>query len=276
MSAISCLIDRPHYGTTYNKGAAPGYYESARMWDLCDLIGAELQSYGAKVGYTRTNKAKDMDLEERGRMAKGYTFLLSPHSNASDDPKTSYVVAMYQVDDHCGEMDEVSKALAKALATNVAKLMGAKAQTWATKSAHDRDGNGYKDDYYGVLRGAHSVHVPAVIIENGFHTNPNQAKWLMKDTNLKKLAKVIAETIAEFYGLKKEASAAPAKTEFKVQIKSKTLRIRSGAGTNHKVVCKVHKGEVYTITKTNDKGTWGRLKSGKGWICIKDTYVKKI
>ena len=169
MSAISCLIDRPHYGTTYNKGAAPGYYESARMWDLCDLIGAELQSYGAKVGYTRTNKAKDMDLEERGRMAKGYTFLLSPHSNASDDPKTSYVVAMYQVDDHCGEMDEVSKALAKALATNVAKLMGAKAQTWATKSAHDRDGNGYKDDYYGVLRGAHSVHVPAVIIENGFH-----------------------------------------------------------------------------------------------------------
>ena len=276
MSTISCLIDRPHYGTTYNKGAAPGYYESARMWDLCDLIGAELKSYGVKVGYTRTNKAKDMDLEERGRMAKGYTFLLSPHTNASDDPETSYVVAMYQVDDNCGEMDEVSKALAKALATNVAKLMGAKAQTWATKSAHDRDGNGYKDDYFGVLRGAHSVHVPTVIIENGFHTNPDQAKWLMVDSNLRKLAEVIAKTIADFYGLKNEASAAPAKTEFKVQIKSKTLRIRSGAGTNHAIIGKVRRGEIYTITKTNTAGTWGRLKSGAGWICIKDTYVKKI
>ena len=264
---VSFLIDRPHYTERYNKGAAPGYYESARMWDLCDLIGAELKSYGARVGYTRTNKAKDMDLEERGRMAKDYTFLLSPHSNASDDPKTSYVVAMYQVDDHCGEMDEVSKALAKALATNVAKLMGAKAQTWATKSAHDRDGNGYKDDYYGVLRGAHSVHVPAVIIENGFHTNPNQAKWLMKDTNLKKLGVVIAETIAEFYGLTKT-------TEFDVKIKVKTLRIRAGAGTEHKIVGKVKRGQICHITKTNEKGTWGRTDNG--WICIKPTYCERI
>ena len=267
MSDISVMIDRPHYGSTYNKGAAPGYYESDRMWDLCDLIGTELKSYGVKVGYTRTNKAKDMDLEQRGRMAKGYTFLISPHSNADDNPNTNYVVAMYQVDDNCGEMDEVSRALAKALSTNVAQLMGAKAQTWATKSSHDRDNNGYKDDYYGVLRGAHAVKVPAVIIENGFHTNPAQAKWLMKDANLKKLAKVIAETIADYYGLTKTA-------EFDVKIKVKTLRVRAGAGTEHKIIGKVKRGQICHVTKVNAEGTWGRTDNG--WICIKGTYVEKI
>ena len=71
MCEISCMLDYPHYGERYNKGAAPGYYESGRMWDLCDLITAELKAYGIKVGRTRTNKAKDMDLEERGRKAKG-------------------------------------------------------------------------------------------------------------------------------------------------------------------------------------------------------------
>ena len=276
MSNVDFVVDRGHYGSRYNKGAASGYYESDRMWILGDYVTTELKAYGIKVIHTRTNKAMDLDLEARGRKAKGSAGLVSLHTNADSNPKTNYVVAMYQVDDNCGEMDEKSKALANALATNVAKLMGAKAQTWATKSSHDRDNNGCKDDYYGVLRGAHAVKVPAVILECGFHTNPAQANWLMKDANLKKLAKVIAETIADFYGVKKTTPTTPTKNEFTVQVKVKTLRIRAGAGTEHKIVGKVKKGEIYTIVKTNEKGTWGRLKSGVGWICITGTYVKKI
>lgn len=33
-------------------------------------------------------------------------------------------------------------------------------------------------------------------------------------------------------------------------------------------------GTVYTIVET--QGTWGKLKSGAGWICVSDKYVKKI
>ena len=260
----------------YNKGAVAEYFEGDIVWDIHKRVMKYLNAYGIDVKGTRDDIKKDLDLEARGRKAKGDDFFLSLHTNAADDPDVDYVVAMHFVDDNCGPIDEESKALAKALASAVAKLMGVKAQTWSAKSSHDRDKNGYKDDYYGVLRGAHAVKVVAVILECGFHTNPKQAAWLMIAANREKLAKVIADTIAEFYGLKKEASAAPAKTEFKVQIKSKTLRVRSGAGTEHKIVGKVKRGEIYTITKTNEKGTWGRLKSGAGWICIKDTYVKKI
>ena len=276
MSNVDFVVDRGHYGSRYNKGAVTGYYESDRMWKLGGYVTTELEDYGVKVIPTRTNKEKDLDLEVRGRKAKGSAGLVSLHTNADDNPNTNYVVAMYQVDDNCGEMDEKSKELAAALANNVAKLMGAKAQTWATKSGHDRDGNGYRDDYYGVLRGAHAVKVPAVILECGFHSNTTQAKWLMKDANLKRLAKVIAETIADFCGVKKTAQTTPTKSEFTVQIKSKTLRIRAGAGTEHKIVGKVKRGEIYTIVKTDGKGTWGRLKSGAGWICIKDTYIKRV
>ena len=260
----------------YNKGAVAGYFEGDIAWDIHKRVMKHLNAYGIDVKGTRDDIKKDLDLEARGRKAKGDDFFLSLHTNAASDPDVDYVVAMHFVDDNCGPIDEESKALAKALSSAVAKLMGVKAQTWSTKSSHDRDKNGHKDDYYGVLRGAHAVKVVAVILECGFHTNPKQAAWLMIAANREKLAKVIADTIAEFYGLKKEASAAPAKTEFKVQIKSKTLRIRTGAGTEHKIVGKVKRGEIYTIVKTNKKGTWGKLKSDVGWICIKDTYVKKI
>ena len=261
-------IDAGHYGL-YNPGAIKGYYESQRMWKLHLLLKKALEEYGIEVITTRANQRADLDLYERGRKAKGCDAFISLHSNAASAESVNYVVCMHQIDDNC-KMDDTSKALAKKLATCVAGIMGAKAQTWSTKGSYDRDGNGYKDDYYGVLRGAHAVKVPGVIIEHGFHTNKAQADWLMKDANLQKLADAEAAAIAEFFGVEKKP------TEFKVEVKVKTLRIRSGAGTEHKIVGKVKRGEVYTITKTNDKGTWGRLKSGKGWICIKDTYVKKI
>lgn len=60
---------------------------------------------------------------------------------------------------------------------------------------------------------------------------------------------------------------------FKVKIICKELNVRAGAGTNNKVVCTVKKSEVFTITKTAAGGTWGKLKSGKGWISLNKNYV---
>lgn len=34
------------------------------------------------------------------------------------------------------------------------------------------------------------------------------------------------------------------------------------------------KGIVYTIVETH--GSWGKLKSGAGWICVSDKYVKRV
>lgn len=199
---IVCL-DAGHYGKYNRSPVVPEYYESDMNWKLHLLLKAELEKYVIQVKTTRADKAKDLAHEARGKASKDCDLFISLHSNAADAESTKYVVAMYQVDDNCGEMDEQSKAFAAKIAKTVGEVMGLPYQTWSTKSSSDRDGNGYKDDYYGVLRGAHTVHTPGVIIEHGFHTNTATTKWLLVDSNLKKLAEAEAKTIAEWFDVEK-------------------------------------------------------------------------
>ena len=57
-----------------------------------------------------------------------------------------------------------------------------------------------------------------------------------------------------------------------VRVTADVLNIRKDAGTNHPVVGKIRKNEVYTIV--DEKNGWGKLKSGVGWISLE--YVDKI
>lgn len=52
------------------------------------------------------------------------------------------------------------------------------------------------------------------------------------------------------------------------------LNIRQGPGTRYPVVGVVHKGEAYTIVKMS--GSWGKLKSGAGWINCNSRYCIKV
>lgn len=62
---------------------------------------------------------------------------------------------------------------------------------------------------------------------------------------------------------------------FKVQVSISDLYIRKGPGTNYGKNGFCPKG-VYTIVETKSSGghTWGRLKSGAGWIALE--YVKRV
>lgn len=88
-----------------------------------------------------------------------------------------------------------------------------------------------------------------------------------KDNKLwKRFKKAILDTKVEKKPSKSES------TSYKVKITADTLNVRSGAGTKYKVVGKVKKGEVYTITATSNG--WGKLKSGAGWIKL--SYTQKL
>ena len=64
-------------------------------------------------------------------------------------------------------------------------------------------------------------------------------------------------------------------TSFKVQVSITNLNIRKGPGTNYATNGYCPKG-VYTITDTQTAGgyTWGKLKSGAGWIAL--DYAEKL
>lgn len=57
---------------------------------------------------------------------------------------------------------------------------------------------------------------------------------------------------------------------YKVKITHDDLNIRSGAGISNKIVGSIKDHGVYTIVddKDVDGQTWGKLKSGAGWICL--------
>lgn len=67
-----------------------------------------------------------------------------------------------------------------------------------------------------------------------------------------------------------------ATVNYTVKITAKTLNVRAGAGTSYKINTTVKKNEVYTIVEEKKVGsnTWGKLKSGAGWICLTG-YTKK-
>lgn len=67
-------------------------------------------------------------------------------------------------------------------------------------------------------------------------------------------------------------SKTPSFTAYKVKVTASALNIRSGPGTNNKVVGVIRDRGVYTIV--DEKSGWGKLKSGAGWISLK--YCKKI
>ena len=65
-------------------------------------------------------------------------------------------------------------------------------------------------------------------------------------------------------------------TTYKVKIATDTLNVRKGAGVKYEISTVVKRNEVYTIVDETKNGstTWGKLKSGVGWISLK--YTTKI
>ena len=197
---IVCL-DAGHFGKQNQSPVVPEFYESEFNWKLHNLLAQKLKAYGIQVVRTRTGIKSDLSLTERGTRAKNCDLFISIHANAAENPNANYVLGVHMVDDDCGEIDTQSKAAAKLLAECVAGVMGASAQVWTKESSSDRDGNGHKDDYYGVLRGAHSVGTAGVILEHGFYTNQAQAQFLLLDSTLEKLTEAEARVIAEWFGI---------------------------------------------------------------------------
>lgn len=76
-----------------------------------------------------------------------------------------------------------------------------------------------------------------------------------------------------------EQPAAQNDGSFLVKVVCDELNVRASAGVQYPVRMTISRNEVYTIVqtaRTSDGGTWGRLKSGAGWINIGAKYVKRI
>ena len=224
-------LDSGHYDYYNQSPANRNYYESKAMWTLHLLLKKYLEQKGFVVVTTRSNQATDLELTARGRMALGCDLFLSLHSNAVGsyvNENGDYAVVYRLTDDNTTKIDEISNELAYILAPVIASTMGTK-QAWAVKqrlSDNDRNYDGiFNDNYYGVLHGARTVGVPALILEHSFHTNTRITNWLLDEKTLDKLAKAEADALAKYFGMT-EKTDVPAKTTTVAPTEEKYYRVR--------------------------------------------------
>lgn len=280
MTKKKICIDAGHYGKYNRSTVIPEYYESDMVWKLHLLQKEILEGYGFEVVLTRNKQAADRALYDRGYAAKGCVLFISNHSNACGTESVDYPV-VYRGYDNIGNCDELARKLAEVIAVT----MGTKQ---AGRTATRRGSSGR--EYYGVLRGARAAGLSDYyILEHSFHTNRKATKWLLDESNLRKLAEEECRVIAEHYGMadgrtegaSQAGNGTPGTEEketagfkpYLIETTCDVLRIRTGAGTIHPVAGYISetKGKKNRYTIVEERNGWGKLKSGAGWISLSKT-----
>ena len=303
------VIDPGHTDNTYNAGAVKGYYESKAVYDLSLYEKAALEKRGIDVILTR-ERNQDPGLYERGQMAvkngRGYANVVfeSNHSNAFNGKaygvnviRSAHLPASEKLADRM--IDAIVKVMK--LSTGITYNRGVTTKTQSNGA-----------DWYGVIRGAVSGATTQgqakngpvrydYIVEHGFHDNQKECQFLSKQENLKAIAEAKAAVIADYFGISDKGQSgnqgsqggqheqgtdtdSPVqnkKTPYLVRIRTDTLNIRKLPTVHSAAVGFTGKG-TFTITEeatgvvnaSGDKSRWGRLRSGKGWICL--DYAEKV
>jgi N-acetylmuramoyl-L-alanine amidase len=177
-----------------------GFYEGTQNFILANALKARLEAHGFEVLTTRPAIEDNPSLEERGKMAgeNRAILFLSLHSNApgSATPPEQYAavrgaVTYYSIADPVRNAD-----LATRLNNAVSACMNTTNRGIKTRTYPDRPDL----DYYGVLR--HSVAYGcscAMLIEHGFHTNPEDSAFLQDSNCLARLAEAEADILDRFF-----------------------------------------------------------------------------
>lgn len=239
---MKIVLDAGH-ASGYNRSPVfTAYKEGDMTWRLYGYLRDALAKYGFTVVGTRGNPTKDIPVYDRGQIAAGADLFLSLHSNAVGDENVKRVVVIPTYLDKNGTYD-----LANRLGTAVTAMMGID-QKYQIYTRTYTDNAGKTRDYYGVIRGAVDAGCRrSMIVEHGFHTNIDCAKWLYLDTNLKKLAEREAAVIAEYFGIKAHAAPQPEKREYRVG--DKYIVKTDDFYSNGKAVARFAVGQNYTVKK---------------------------
>ena len=120
---------------------------------------------------------------------------------------------------------------------------------------------------------------PALLIECCFVTDPEDVDLYNADKMAQAIVKGITGVKPSIPSTSTPSAPSTSNTltstkEFKVKIKASSLNIRAGAGIKYKKIGSITDKGIYTIIDT--QGSWGLLKSKKGWISISSAYVARV
>lgn len=177
----------------------------------------------------------------------------------------------------------LSGGTGKTLAKNIEAEVKKAGQN--SRGVKTRKGSNGKD-YYAFIR---NTKAPAVICELGFIDNKTDLKDFDEDSELKKFGEAYAKGILKTLGMSTSkpssggsSNAGTTSGTFLIKVanvsKGDVLNIREKPDPDAKKTGSLEYNDPnkYTIVETKKVGsqTWGRLKSGIGWINL--YYTKKV
>lgn len=220
---------------------------------IADKLVMLLKGYNCEIIRTDdTTGATDVTLNNRVKKANawGADVLISIHHNAGIYGGSGGGTVVYYYDKKLANQ-------AKDLYNAVIKETGLVGNRW------DKT----KQKSFYVIKNAT---MPAFLLENGFMDSKIDVPIILSEAHATKTARALRDFLVNMFGLEKE----PEEINFKVKITTDELNYRSGPGTDYAIRGTVKKGEVFTIVDTS--GSWGKLKSGAGWINISQKYVTRL
>ena len=236
--------------------------KETREWVLNDRVSVALASYLERAGHTTkrvddTDGSTDISLANRVTVANrwGADFYISIHHNAGINGGSGGGTIVYT----CKNCSSKSLQAQEAIYRHAIARGDLKGNRADGKPSYD---------YYVVK----NTKMPACLIECGFMDSSTDIKYILDPAWSKEIALGIAEGICAVFGGKVTAAA-----PFLVRVTTDSLNIRKGAGAGFGLSGTIKDRGVYTIVETakaKDGGTWGKLKSGTGWINL--AYTDKV
>jgi N-acetylmuramoyl-L-alanine amidase len=210
---MKIVLDAGHGG--HDPGAvANGLKEKDLTLAIVKHIGRMLEEYeGVEVFYTRTDD-RFIELSERASIANKLKadYFISVHINAGGD--TGFESYIYN-----GKVSSATIAYQNVIHQEIIKELG---------NVKDR---GKKRANLAVLR---ETKMPAILTENLFINNANDAKKLKSDQFLRQIAYGHVQGIVKAFGLKKKTKPTPSQPQQQKSSDGKLYRVQVGAFSDRK------------------------------------------
>ena len=240
-------------------GADPGAIGNGfKEKDLTLSIGKYCAEYLKAQGVTvKMSRTKDIDPGLNNRCIEannwGADLVCEIHINAGggDGAEVYYSI-----------VGGKSKVMAENILEEIKKI-GQNSRGIKTKK------NEQGKDFLGIIR---MTKAPAVLVECAFIDNKKDIAIIDTKAERQKMGEAIAKGILKTLGKKETKKEEKKEGEFKVKVTDAALNVRSGPGTNHTIKTVIRDKGIYTITEKS--GSWGKLKSGAGWISL--NYCRRL
>lgn len=191
VAAPLIVIDAGHGGKDNGAEAKDGSNTMEKNLNLTTALYVRyyLKKFGFQTAMTRRDDTF-IPLKQRASWSNSIhpELFVSIHYNSAPNEKAEGIEIFYYKSDDNKERSSQSKKLGESIMKNMTALTGAR-------------GRGVKHGNLAVVR---ETNMPAVLVEGGFISNPDDLQHLQNDVYLKKLAWGIATGIRDYVNTKKE------------------------------------------------------------------------